>query len=77
MIFEKVAAIIAEQFGVDAKSITEETTFDGDLGADSVDIVEFSMALEEAFGMEELSEEELAGITTVGDVVRKLQNHLD
>ena len=77
MIFEKVAAIVAEQFGVDVKSITKETTFDGGLGADSLDIVELSMALDEEFGVEELSEEALSGITTVGDVVRQLQNHLD
>lgn len=77
MIFEKLAAIVAEQFGVDAETITEETTFEGDLGADSLDIVELSMALEEEFGLEEMGEEDLSGITTVGDLVKYLQNKLD
>jgi len=77
MIFEKLAAIVAEQFGVDAESISMETTFEGDLGADSLDIVELSMALEEEFGVEEMSEEDLSGITTVGDLVKYLQSKLD
>jgi len=77
MIFEKLAAIVAEQFGVDAESITKETTFEGDLGADSLDIVELSMALEEEFGVEEMSEEDLSGITTIGDLVKYLQSKLD
>ncbi len=77
MIFEKLAAIVAEQFGVDADNITPETTFEGDLGADSLDIVELSMALEEEFGMEEMGEEDLSGITTVGDLAKFLQGKLD
>lgn len=77
MIFEKLADIVAEQFGVDADSITKDTTFEGDLGADSLDIVELSMALEEEFDLEEMGEEDLSGITTVGDLAKYLQNKLD
>jgi acyl carrier protein len=77
MIFEKLSALIAEQFNVDADSITMDTSFSDDLNADSVDIVDLSMALEEEFGVEELSEEEIATISTVGDLVRFLQNKLD
>lgn len=77
MIFEKLADIVAEQFGVDTDTITMETTFEGDLGADSLDIVELSMALEEEFGLEEMNEEDLSGITTIGDLVRYLQSTLD
>ena len=66
MIFEKLAALIAEQFNVDADSITMETSFTDDLNADSVDILDLSMALEEEFGIEELGEEEASSITTVG-----------
>ena len=77
MIFEKLADIVAEQFGVDTDTITMETTFEGDLGADSLDIVELSMALEEEFGMEEMNEEDLSGITTIGDLVKYLQSTLD
>ena len=57
MIFEKIAALLAEQFSVDVDSITMDTSFE-DLGADSLDIVELSMALEEEFGVEEMEEDE-------------------
>lgn len=68
-VFEKVRNIIAEQLGVeDASKITEETTFIDDLGADSLDVVELIIALEEEFGME-VPEEEAEKIVTVGDVV--------
>ena len=77
MIFEKLCDLISEQFGVEADTITMETTFADDLGADSLDIVELSMALEEEFGVSEMSEEDIAGIATVGDLVTYLQNKLD
>ena len=77
MIFDKLSALIAEQFNVDVDSITMDTSFEDDLNADSVDIVDLSMALEEEFGIEELGEDEASGITTVGDLVRMLQNRLD
>ena len=77
MIFEKVCAMIAEQFNVDADSITMDTSFEDDLNADSVDIVDLSMALEEEFGIDELGEEETSSISTVGDLVRFLQNKID
>jgi len=77
MIFEKLCALISEQFTVDADSITMDTSFADDLNADSVEIVDLSMALEDEFGIEELSEEEIASISTVGDLVRFLQNKVD
>ena len=77
MIFEKLAALIAEQFNVDVDSITMETSFFDDLNADSVDIVDLSMVLEEEFDIDELDEEEAASIKTVGDLVRYLQNKID
>lgn len=77
MIFEKLSALIAEQFNVDVDSITMDTSFEDDLNADSVDIVDLSMALEEEFGIDELGEDEAAGITTVGDLVRLLQSRID
>ena len=76
MIFEKLAQLIAEQFNVDADSITMETSFADDLNADSVDIVDLSMALEEEFNIDELMEE-ASSISTVGDLVRFLQSKLD
>ncbi len=77
MIFEKLSKLLAEQFSVEEDSITMDTTFENDLGADSVDIVELSMALEDEFGIEEMGEEDLAKIVTVGDLVRYLQNKVD
>ena len=77
MIFEKLCDLISEQFGVEADTITMDTTFTDDLGADSLDIVELSLALEEEFGVSEMSEEDIAGIATVGDLVNYLQNKLD
>ena len=77
MIFEKLSEIVADQFSVEVSTITMDTTFEEDLGADSLDIVELSMALEEEFGVEEMEEDELTAITTVGDLVRYLQRKLD
>ena len=77
MIFEKVCALIAEQFNVDADSITMDTSFEDDLNADSVDIVDLSMALEEEFDIDELTEEEASSIKLVGDLVRFLKNKID
>ncbi len=77
MIFKQLKNLLAEQFGVDVDTITMDTTFEDDLGADSLDLVDMSMALEEVFGVEELSEEDIAGITTVGDLVHFLQGRLD
>ena len=77
MIFEQLKTMLAEQFGVEVESITMETSFEDDLGADSLDLVDMSMAMEEVFGVEEMTEEEISGITTVGDLVRFLQNKID
>ncbi len=66
--FEKLCAVIAEQFGVEAASITADTAFVDDLGADSVDLVDLSMALEE---------EDITSIVTVGDLYKYMQEHLD
>ena len=52
MIFEKLVALIAEQFNVDEDSITMDTSFVDDLNADSVDLMDLSVALEEEFGIE-------------------------
>lgn len=76
MIFEKLAALLSEQFGVDVDSITMDTSFE-DLGADSLDIVEMTMAVEEEFGLEDMDEEDLSGISTVADLVRYLKSNLE
>ena len=76
MIFEKIAALLAEQLGVDADSITMDTSFE-ELGAESLDVVDLTSAVEEAFGLDELADENLSDMTTVGDFVRFLQAKLD
>ena len=75
MIFEKVAKLLAEQFGLEVEEITEDMGMD-DLGADSVDLVELSMNLEEEFDIAEMSEEDIASIHTVGDLVGYLRSKL-
>lgn len=75
--FEKLCALIAEQFGVEVDTITSGTSFVDDLGADSVDLVDLSMALEEEFGMDEMEEEDITAIVTVGDLYKYMQEHLD
>ena len=77
MIFKQLSALLAEQFGIDAEDISMETSVEEDLRADSLDMVDMSMALEEEFGVGELTEEDIVGITTVGDLVRFLQGRLD
>ena len=74
-VLEKVKEVISEQLGIeDTDSITTEITFIDDLGADSLDIVELIMALEEEFDME-IPEEEAEKITSVGDVVGYIESH--
>lgn len=75
--FEEIAEIIAEQFGVERETITPETTFEGDLGTDSIDIVELSMTLEDEYPIGEMSEEDITSITTVGDLVQYVQARLE
>ena len=75
-ILAKMQELIAEQFAVDADEISMETAFDDDLGADSVDLVELIMAMEEEFDVGEVAEEDLAELKTVGDCVNYLANKL-
>lgn len=70
-IFEKVKSLVAEQLGVEADEITLETSFD-DLNADSLDVVELIMALEEEFDIE-IPDEVAEKIKTVGDAVEYIK----
>ncbi len=76
-IFKTMQDLIAEQFALDADEITMESSFTDDLGADSVDLVELVMAMEEEFDVGEIDEEDLAGLKTVGDCVRYLNSKLN
>ena len=72
-ISNKVKRIINQHLGIDKEKITENASFVDDLGADSLDTIELVMAVEEEFGFE-ISDSEAEKITTVGDVVRFLEN---
>jgi acyl carrier protein len=72
--FERVRKIIVEQLGVDEDDVTLESSFIDDLGADSLDIVELIMALEEEFDLE-IPDSEAEKITTVGDAVGYIKNN--
>ena len=69
---EKMKEIIAEQLGVEEDEITSDTSFKEDLGADSLDLFELTMALEEEYDTE-IPAEELEDIETVGDVIEYLR----
>lgn len=73
-IFEKLKAIVVEQLGVDEESVTMEATFVDDLAADSLDIVELVMNIEEQFDLE-IPDEDAEKIVTVGDVVKYIEEH--
>ena len=75
-IFQTMRDLVAEQFAMDPAEITMETSFEGDLGADSVDLVELVMAMEEEFDMGEAGEDELTGLKTVGDAVNYVASKL-
>ena len=73
-IFEKVKAIIVDQLGVVDTSVTKEASFIDDLGADSLDIVELIMALEEEFDME-IPDADAEKIVVVNDVVEYIKDN--
>ena len=74
-IFEKVKGIIVEQLGVTETSVTTEASFIDDLGADSLDIVELVMALEEEFDLE-IPDSDAEKVVTVGDVVEYIKENV-
>ncbi len=74
-IFETVKSVVAEQLGVDESEITMESSFNDDLEADSLDIVELMMALEDEFKIE-ISDDEAGKISTIGDVVEYIKERV-
>ena len=74
--FKTMQDLIAEQYAIDADEISMESSFVDDLGADSVDLVELVMAMEEEFDIGEIDEEDLTSLKTVGDCVRYLNGKL-
>lgn len=69
MVFEKVKAILSEQFDVEEDSITLESSITEDLGADSLDVVDLLMSIEDEFEVE-VPDSEVENIKTVGDLVK-------
>lgn len=74
MVFEKIREIIATQFDVDPEKITMETTVADDLGADSLDVVEVLMSVEDEFSVE-IPDEAIEDIKSVGDLVNYIENN--
>lgn len=76
MIYKKIKNIIATQFNIDEDEITKETSFKDTLNADSLDLVELIMALEDEFGLE-MEDDDMESIKTVGDAVEYITNALE
>ena len=75
MVFEKIKTILAEQFDVeDMTTLTMDTNIADDLGADSLDVVEVLMSLEDEFEVE-IPDEEIENIKTIGDLVTYIESH--
>lgn len=73
-IYERLQSIVAEQLGVDTEQVVRDAEFIADLNADSLDMVELVMSLEEEFGIE-ISDEDVESIRTVGDAVDYIEEH--
>jgi acyl carrier protein len=75
-VYERMKKIVAEQLGVDEEQVTLEASFVEDLNADSLDLVDLIMTLEEQFGME-ISDEDAEKIITVQDAVNFVEEHTE
>lgn len=73
--FEDLRELIAQQFDKDSEDVTMETAFVEDLNADSLDLVDLSLALEDQFGIGEMEPDEIDRIKTVGDLYQYIQEH--
>ena len=74
MVFEKVRKILCEQFELDEDRVTMESSLIGDLGADSLDVIDLAMSIEDEFDIE-VPDDEIEKIKTVGDIVRFVEEH--
>jgi acyl carrier protein len=75
MVLEKVKAILSEQFDVEEDSITPDSSIADDLGADSLDVVDLLMSIEDEFEIE-IPDEEIDNIKTVGDLVKYIEGNI-
>lgn len=76
MVFDKVKELISDQLDVKADDITEDSSIQDDLGADSLDVVDLVMAIEDEFGVE-IPEDQVENIKTVGDIVKFIEDNKD
>lgn len=74
MVFEKVKSILCEQLDADENKVTMDTLIAEDLGADSLDVVDLLMSLEDEFDVE-IPDEEIENIKTVGNLVHYIENN--
>ena len=74
VVYERLQSIVAEQLGVETEQVVRDAEFVADLNADSLDMVELVMSLEEEFGIE-ISDEDVESIRTVGDAVDYIEEH--
>ena len=75
MVFEKIKEILAEQLDADSDEMTMDTNIARDLGADSLDVVELLMSIEDEFEVE-IPDEEIENIKTIGDLTEYIQNNM-
>lgn len=76
MVFEKLKKILADQFDVEEDKITLETSMVDDLGADSLDVVDLLMSVEDEFEIE-IPDSDVENMKTVGDVVKYVEDHVE
>lgn len=76
MVFDKIKDIIVEQLDVEEDAVTMEASIKEDLGADSLDVVDLVMSIEESFDVE-IPDEEVENIKTVGDIVKYIENKVE
>ena len=74
--FEKICELLADKFDADASTMTMDTKIKEDLNADSLDVVELMMDLEENFGIT-ITDEEATQMSTIGDIVKYIEEHQD
>lgn len=74
MVFEKIRKILCEQFELEEDRVTMESNLVGDLGADSLDVIDLAMSIEDEFDIE-VPDDEIEKIKTVGDIVRFVEDH--
>ena len=77
MVYEKIISMICDQFGMDPEELNENTSFTDDMGIDSVDVVELVVDLETEFGLDEIPEEDLKQMRTIGDLAAYVTAHVE